>query len=84
MPQPPRPMTTDAWDVEGAVHVMVRRLVGRHKYAIQETPEEIEEQRYASAVEAAEALAAVAQTLAGLARSREATVEAWAAPEPDA
>jgi hypothetical protein len=78
----PRPMMTDAWDVDGNVRVMVRRLVGRHKYTIQETPDEIEEQRYDSPAEAAAALAAVAERLAELARSREATVEAWASPEP--
>jgi len=77
----PRAMMTDAWDVDGAVRVMVRRLVGTHKYTIQETPEEIEEQRYESPVEAAAALASVAERLAELARSREATVEAWAPPE---
>jgi len=77
----PRAMMTDAWDVDGAVRVMVRRLVGTHKYTIQETPEEIEEQRYDSPVEAAAALASVAERLAELARSREASVDAWAAPE---
>lgn len=77
----PRAMMTDAWDVDGAVRVMVRRLVGTHKYTIQETPEEIEEQRYESPVEAAAALASVAERLAELARSREATVDAWAPPE---
>jgi hypothetical protein len=78
----PRVMTTDAWDVDGYVRVMVRRLVGTHKYTIQETPEEIEEQRYTSPVEAAAALAAVVDRLAELARSREPTVDAWAPPDP--
>jgi hypothetical protein len=78
----PRSMMTDAWDVDGNVRVMVRRLVGTHKYTIQETPEEIEEQRYGSPTEAAAALAAVSEQLAELARSREPTVEAWAPPEP--
>lgn len=77
----PRAMMTDAWDVDGAVRVMVRRLVGTHKYTIQETPEEIEEARYGAPVEAAAALAAACERLAELARSREATVEAWAPPE---
>lgn len=77
----PRAMMTDAWDVDGAVRVMVRRLVGTHKYTIQETPEEIEEQRYETPVDAAAALAAAAERLAELARSREPTVEAWAPPE---
>ena len=74
-------MMTDAWDVDGNVRVMVRRLVGTHKYTIQETPEEIEEQRFDSPAEAAAALAAVSESLAELARSREATVDAWAPPE---
>jgi hypothetical protein len=78
----PRSMMTDAWDVDGNVRVMVRRLVGTHKYTIQETPEEIEEQRFDSPTEAAAALASVSERLAELARSREPTVEAWAAPEP--
>jgi hypothetical protein len=78
----PRSMMTDAWDVDGAVRVMVRRLVGTHKYTIQETPEEIEEERFTSPVEAAAALAAAAERLAELARSREASVEAWAPPDP--
>jgi hypothetical protein len=74
-------MMTDAWDVDGAVRVMVRRLVGTHKYTIQETPEEIEEQRFDAPVEAAAALATAVERLAELARSREATVDAWAPPE---
>jgi|GEM_PF-4866620 hypothetical protein len=82
--QPPRPMQTDAWDVDGAVNVMVRRLVGQHKYTIQEQAVELETTRYESPVEAAAALAACCERLAELARSREATVEAWAAPDPSA
>ena len=78
--RPTRMMITDAWDVDGSVKVMVRRPVGKHKYTIEETPEEIEEQRYESPVEAAAALKAIAERLATLARSREATVDAWAPP----
>jgi hypothetical protein len=77
----PRPMLTSAWDVEGAVRVMVRRPVGGHKYTIEEIGAEIEEQRYTTPVEAAAALASVCDQLAELARSREPTVEAWAPPE---
>ena len=77
----PRAMMTDAWDVDGSVRVMVRRLVGTHKYTIQETPEEIEEQRFDSPVDAAGALATVVERLVELARSRELTVDAWAPPE---
>ena len=78
--RPARLMLTDGWDVDGSVKVMVRRPVGKHKYTIEETPEEIEEQRYESPAEAAAALKATAERLAGLARSREATVDAWAPP----
>ncbi|HZO98393.1 MAG TPA: hypothetical protein VFB42_13615 [Gaiellaceae bacterium] len=77
----PRSMMTDAWDVDGYVRVMVRRLVGTHKYTIQETAEEIEERRFEDAVEAAAALASVCDELAALARSREPTVAAWEPPE---
>jgi hypothetical protein len=80
--QAPRSMITDAWDVDGYVRVMVRRLVGRHKYTIQETAEELEEQRFDSPEAAAAALASICERLVELGRSREATVEAWAAPEP--
>ncbi|HEY3921663.1 MAG TPA: hypothetical protein VGL76_06065 [Gaiellaceae bacterium] len=78
--RPARMMLTDAWDVDGSVKVMVRRPVGKHKYTIEEMPEEIEEQRYESPIEAAGALKAIADQLATLARSRETTVDAWAPP----
>jgi hypothetical protein len=80
---PRRSMVTDAWDVDGSVRVLVRRLVGRHRHTIQETGAEIEEQQFDSPGEAAAALAAVCSRLAELARSREPTVEAWAPPEQD-
>jgi hypothetical protein len=79
----PRPMVTDAWDVDGFVRVMVRRPVAGHKYTIEETGAEIEEQRFDSATDAAAALAAACDQLAELARSREPTVEAWAPPEEE-
>jgi hypothetical protein len=77
----PRPMLTDAWDVDGYVRVMVRRLVGTHKYTIQETGAEIDEQRFDSPEAAAAGLADVCERIAELARSREPTVEAWTPPE---
>ena len=77
----PRTMVTDAWDVDGAVRVMVRRLVGSHKATIEESREEIDEERFSSPVDAANALAAVAEKLAGLARSREPNVTAWTPAE---
>jgi hypothetical protein len=80
----PRSMMTNAWDVDGYVRVMVRKPVGGHKYTIQETGAEIEEEHFDSAVEAAAALAAVCEQLAGLARSREPTVDAWAPPDDSA
>ena len=69
---------------DGYIRVMVRRLVGGHKYTIQETGAEIDEQHFESAVEAAVGLAAVCEQLAELARSREPTVEAWTPPEDNA
>jgi hypothetical protein len=81
--RPPRAMMTDAWDIDGAVQVTVRKLVGTHRYTIQETGAEIDEQRFDGPVEAAAAFAAVCSQLAELARSRAATVEAWAPPEEE-
>jgi len=80
----PRSMLTNAWDADGYIRVMVRRPVGGHKYTIQETGAEIDEQHFESAVEAAAGLAAVCEQLAELARSREPTVEAWTPPEDNA
>jgi hypothetical protein len=80
----PRSMMTNAWDADGYIRVMVRRPVGGHKYTIQETGAEIDEQHFETAVEAAAGLAAVCDQLAELARSREATVEAWTPPEDNA
>ena len=80
----PRSMITNAWDTDGYIRVMVRRLVGGHKYTIQETGAEIDELHFESAVEAAAGLAAVCEQLAELARSREATVDAWTPPEDNA
>jgi hypothetical protein len=82
--RPPRSMITSAWDADGYIRVMVRRLVGGHKYTIQETGAEIDELHFESAVEAAAGLAAVCEQLAELARSREATVDAWTPPEDNA
>ena len=79
----PRAMMTKAWDADGYIRVMVRRPVGGHKYTIQETGAEIDEQHFDSAVEAAAGLAAVCEQLAELARSREPTVDAWTPPEEE-
>jgi hypothetical protein len=79
----PRSMMTSAWDTDGYIRVMVRRPVGGHKYTIQETGAEIDEQHFDSAVEAAAGLAAVCEQLAELARSREPTVDAWTPPEEE-
>jgi hypothetical protein len=79
----PRSMMTNAWDTDGYIRVMVRRPVGPagHKYTIQETGAEIDEQHFESPIEAAAGLAAVCEQLAELARSREPTVDAWTPPE---
>jgi len=81
--RPPRAMMTDAWDIDGAVRVTVRKLVGTHKYTIQETGAEIDEQRFEGPVEAATGFAAACEQLAELARSRAPTVEAWAPPDEE-
>jgi hypothetical protein len=81
--QPPRPMQTDAWDVDGSVNVVVLRYVLNKKYRIEETPAEIEERRFDDATEAADALLATVGELSDLAQSREPTVAAWAPPEPE-
>jgi hypothetical protein len=78
--QPPRPMQTDAWNVDGTAHVMVRRKVVNKKYNIEESAAEIEERSYSSSAEAAAGLLSVLDELSTLALSREATVEAWAPP----
>jgi hypothetical protein len=80
--QPPRPMQTDAWDVDGFVHVVVVRHVLNKKYRLEETAAEIEERRFDSAQEAADALLSTVAELSDLALSREPTVEAWAPAEP--
>ena len=80
----PRAMMTNAWDADGYVRVMVRRPVGGHKYTIQETGAEIDEQHFESPVDAAAGLAAICEQLTELARSREPTVDAWAPPEDSA
>ena len=75
-------MATDGWDVDGAVAVRFKTRVQGRPYTIQEQVEELEEQRYEGAVEAAEAFATRAGELAELALSREPTVEAWRPPDP--
>ena len=44
--EPPRPMVTSAWDVEGEALVMRVAAVSGRKYTIQETAAELEEQRF--------------------------------------
>ena len=75
--QPPRPMNTSAWDVEGEALVQrVARVSGR-KYTIQESVGELEEQRFDSPEEAVAAFARYVDDMAELARSKEPTVAAW-------
>ncbi len=75
--RPPMVMATDGWDVDGGVSVRFRTRVANRPYTIQEQVVELAEQRFTTAVEAAEAFASLCEQLAQLARSREATVEAW-------
>jgi hypothetical protein len=73
----PRPMSTDAWDVEGEALVLkVTRVSGR-KYTIQETAAELEEQRFDTPEAAAAAFASYATELAQLALSREPVAASW-------
>jgi hypothetical protein len=73
----PRPMSTDAWDVEGEALVLkVTRVSGR-KYTIQETAAELEEQRFDTPEAAAAAFARYASDLAELAVSREPVAASW-------
>src|SRR4051812_28145863 len=73
----PRPMSTDAWDVEGEALVLkVTRVSGR-KYTIQETAAELEEQRFDTPEAAAAAFAQCASDLAELALSREPVAASW-------
>ena len=73
----PRPMATDAWDVEGEALVLkVTRVSGR-KYTIQESAAELEEQRFDTAEAAAAAFATYASDLAELALSRDPVAASW-------
>ncbi len=86
----PRPMATDAWDVEGEALVLkVTRVSGR-KYTIQESAAELEEQRYDTPEAATAALVQFASDLAELALSRDPVAASWqsdideiGAPPPD-
>jgi len=75
--QPPRPMNTSAWDVEG--EALVRRVakVSGRKYTIQESVGELEEERFASAEEAVAAFAKYVDEMAELALSKDPVVAAW-------
>ena len=75
--QPPRPMNTTAWDVEG--EALVRRVakVSGRKYTIQESVAELEEQRLDSAEEAVAVFVKYVDDMAELAVSRDPVVAAW-------
>jgi hypothetical protein len=75
--QPPRPMSTDAWDFEGAVQAMHQTRISGRKYTVQETVAELEETRYESADEAVAAFVAGVAELEELARSRDPVTSAW-------
>jgi hypothetical protein len=75
--QPPRPMNTTAWDVEGEAQVRRVAKVSGRKYTIQETVAELEEQRFDSAEEAVAAFARYIDDMAELAVSRDPVVAAW-------
>jgi hypothetical protein len=75
--EPPRPMNTSAWDVEGEVLVMRVAKVSGRKYTIQESAAELEEQRFDSAEDAVAGFAKYVDEMAELALSRDPTTEAW-------
>jgi hypothetical protein len=75
--QPPRPMSSSAWDVEGEALVMRVAKVSGRKYTIQENVAELDEQRFDTPEEAVAAFAKYVDDLAELALSREPTTEAW-------
>jgi hypothetical protein len=75
--QPPRPMNTSAWDVEGEALVQRVAKVSGRKYTIQESVGELEEQRFDSPEEAVAAFARYVDDMAELAVSKDPTVAAW-------
>lgn len=76
-----RPMSTNGWDVDGIVYVIVERRVLNKKYPIQATGAEVEERHFTTAAEAAAGLVSAVEELAALAGSREPTAAAWTPPE---
>jgi hypothetical protein len=75
--EPPRPMNTSAWDVEGEILVMRVAKVSGRKYTIQESAAELEEQRHDSAEAAVAAFTVYVDQMAELALARDPTTEAW-------
>src|SRR3954453_19359252 len=75
--EPPRPMSTDSWDVEGEALVLkVTRVSGR-KNTIQESTAAPEEERFDNAERAAEGLVRFTERLAELALSRDPVAASW-------
>jgi hypothetical protein len=75
--EPPRPMSSSAWDVEGEALVNRVAKVSGRKYTIQENVAELDEQRFDSPEDAVAAFAQYVNELAELALSRDPTTEAW-------
>jgi hypothetical protein len=75
--EPPRAMSTEAWDVEGEALVLKTTKVSGRKYTIQETAGELEEERFDSPEDAAAAFVSFAERLAELALSRDPVAAAW-------
>lgn len=73
----PRPMATDAWDVEGEALVLKVTKVSGRKYTIQEQAAELEEQRFDTPEAAAAGLVSFASRLAELALSRDPVAASW-------
>jgi hypothetical protein len=75
--EPPRPMSSSAWDVEGEALVNRVAKVSGRKYTIQENVAELDEQRFDSPEDAVAAFVKYVNELAELALSREPTTAAW-------
>jgi hypothetical protein len=75
--QAARPMSTDAWDVEGEVQVVRETRIAGRKYTVQETAHELPEQRHDTVEAAVGAFTALWDELVELAASRDPVAKAW-------
>ena len=73
----PRPMATNAWDVEGEALVLKVTKVSGRKYTITESAAELEEQRHDTPEAAVAAFVGYVDDLAELALSRDPVAASW-------